>query len=181
VLETLRADPRTATIPVVVVSIVENHPVSVDVAANGYVAKPVDRARLLNLVRTLAQGGPTTQPVLVVEDNAQDRDILCTILAAEHFNVIPAAGGQEAIEWLRHNTPVLVVLDLMLPDTSGFDVLSLIRQQPMTTSVPVIVVSAKDLTADEHAFLATRLAALIRKDGLRPQDLLQRVRASLGK
>ena len=180
VLEALRADSRTASIPVVVVSIVENRPVSLDVFANGYVAKPVDRARLLDLVRMLARGGPTTQPILVVEDNPQDREILCTILAAEHLNVIPAAGGQEAIEWLRNNTPVLVVLDLMLPDASGFDVLSLIRQQPTTASVPVIVVSAKDLTADEHAFLATRLAALIRKDGLRPQDLLQRVRTSLG-
>jgi DNA-binding response OmpR family regulator len=180
VLEALRSDPATEAIPVVIVSVVENRPVGLTVSADGHLTKPIDRAHLLEVVHGLAQRAAAPGPILVVDDSAQDRDLLCAALAGEQFTTVPLSGGREAIAWLQEHSAALVMLDLMMPVVSGFDVLHFIREHSDQPRVPVIVVSAKDLTAQEQAFLTTRLADLVQKQGLRPQELLRRVRAALG-
>ncbi|MBN1964415.1 MAG: response regulator [Anaerolineae bacterium] len=182
VLKTLKSDPDTSPIPVVIVSVVERQPISVDVSADGHLSKPVERARLLDLIGTLSRVAVAlpAAPILVVDDNPQDRDILCTILRGAGYTAEPVDGGQQAIERLQSGSAALVLLDLMMPEVSGFDVLHFIREQSDQPDLPVIVVSAKDLTPQEQAFLHSRLAELIRKQGLRPQELRARVRAVLG-
>jgi CheY-like chemotaxis protein len=179
VLEILKSDPETEDIPVIIVSIIESQPVSLPVAADGHLTKPVDRGRLLRLLRQLHEREPVLRPILVVDDNPQDREILCTVLETERYPVIPISSGQQAIDWLRSNKAALVLLDLMMPDVSGFEVLDFIREVSSQPEIPVIVISAKDLTIQEQQFLQTRLAALIQKQGMAAQELLQRVYAAL--
>jgi CheY-like chemotaxis protein len=179
VLDVLKSDPATAAIPVMIVSIIERQPVSVEVPAEGHITKPVDRSRLLDIVRQLTQSAPANHPILVVEDNPADRDILCTILRGAQYEAVPVSGGQEALAWLQEHTAALVTLDLMMPDVSGFEVLHAIREHSNQPNVPVIVVSAKELNAQELAFLHSRLVELVQKQGLHPQELLRRVRSAL--
>jgi CheY-like chemotaxis protein len=180
VLEILKSDVETAAIPVIIISMVESKPVGLDVSAEGHLTKPVDRAKLLALVNVLTRPARPTAPILVVDDSAHDREILTTVLRQEQYKVVAVEGGQEAIAWLQANSAALVVLDLMMPVVSGFDVLHFLREQSSQPHTPVIVVSAKDLTSTEQAFLNSALAALIQKQGMHPQDLLRQVRAAIG-
>lgn len=179
VLTALRSDPATAAIPVVIVSIVEEQPVGLDVAVDGHITKPVDLAQLLDLVRTLTQAIPPDDPILIVDDQAADREILTQMLEMHGFATAAVTGGQAAIDWLGQSAAALVLLDLMMPQVSGFDVLHYLRAQSPHPQTPVIVVTAKDLTRPEQEFLSRRLADLVQKDGLHPADLLHRVRSTL--
>ena len=176
VLEQLKTHPDTAEVPVVIVSIVESKPVGLNVAPDAHLTKPVDRDHLVHLIHNLTN---PSGPVLVVDDNPQDREILSTILRSEAYPVATASGGQQAIDWLAENRAVLVLLDLIMPDVSGFDVLQHIRTQSAQPDLPVIVVSAKDLTPDDRRRLDDQWTALVRKQGLFAQDLLGQVQRVL--
>jgi len=181
VLEALKSDPATALIPVIIVSVVESQPLSLNVFAEGHLTKPVDRARLLKTIQSLLREPPVRPagPILVVDDSFQDREIITAVLEREQFTVEAVEGGQQAIDWLQEHTAALVLLDLMMPDLSGFDVLHYIREQSLQPNVPVIVISAKDLTPQEQTYLHSRLAEIVQKRGLRPQELIRCVQDAL--
>jgi signal transduction histidine kinase/CheY-like chemotaxis protein len=177
VLRILKTDADTAAIPVIMISVIESKPLGLDVSANAYLTKPIDRCRLITLAHTLS--AQPEYPVLIVDDNPQDREILAAMLETEHISSQSVASGEEAIRWLREHRAALVLLDVMMPQLSGFDVLVHIREQSNQRDLPVIVVSAKDLTPQERLFLQTRLADLVQKQGLVPQKLVERTRAAL--
>jgi CheY-like chemotaxis protein len=91
------------------------------------------------------------------------------------YSVEEASSGQAGIDWLRDNEPGLVILDLMMPEVSGFDVLSHIRTEHSNPSLPVVVVTAKDLTQQDQAFLGMRYAEVVRKHVHLREKLLDHV------
>src|SRR5574341_1269144 len=181
VLSDLKADTSTGRIPVVICSIIDSVPRSLAISVSEHVVKPINRERLLKAINRVLDSTPTQQPILVVDDNPDDRDLISTVLTSAGHTVVAVGGGQAAIDWLQQNTARLALLDLMMPGVSGFDVLAFIRSFKATRDLPVIIVSAKELTPDEEDFLDARFADVVRKQGMARDSLLGEIAAALEK
>jgi PAS domain S-box-containing protein len=162
VLGTLKNDPELADIPVVIVSLLDERPLGLSLGAAEFLTKPVDRAQLAAVVRTYA--GAANGRVLVVDDNPDDRDVMTRSLADGGYDVVAVASGAEALAWLEQNPPpALMLLDLMMPGIDGFAVLDRMRSDEKLRETKVLVMTAKDLTADESGFLLERGGTVIPK------------------
>ncbi len=164
--ETLRALKQlseTRSIPVVILSVVENRAFGISLGAVEHLVKPVERPALL-LALSRAGVLATKGHVLVVDDDADVRALLEQELVAAGYRARTAAGGTEALELLRGGErPSAVLLDLMMPPPDGFEVLYRIRQDPLLRDLPVIVVTAKELTAADETTLQRSTQRIIRK------------------
>jgi signal transduction histidine kinase/CheY-like chemotaxis protein len=161
-LRALQEDPATSGIPVLILSVVNESARGLSLGAFDFVVKPVNREVLVSALRR-AGALPQVGPVLVVDDDADVRELLKRELSAARFDVRAAAGGREALAALEEQTPAAVVLDLLMPAPDGFEVLARLRERGEWREIPVIVVTAKDLTADERARLDESARRVIRK------------------
>ena len=162
-LRQLKDMPETRHIPVIMVSIVDNHPLALTLGAHDTLTKPIALNSLLTtLEHTLAEPRPEA-PVLVVDDSPDDRQLLAESLTRAGYTVEAVAGGAAALDWLAAHVPRLVLLDWVMPEVSGFDVLAAIRRDARLAHLPVIVITGKDLTPAEQALLRDRCAELVRK------------------
>jgi CheY-like chemotaxis protein len=101
--------------------------------------------------------------VLVVDDDPDIRELLFTALEDEGFEVVPAGNGQEALAIIKTFRPDVIVLDLMMPDVNGFDVVDALKEHPGTASIPILVVTSKQVTAEDRAKLRGSVAAIMEK------------------
>lgn len=166
VLSQLKADPRTGSIPVIVVTIVDQPAVGAILGADEYLVKPVDKAGLLAAVeRCLKRGGaaPPVRPILVVEDDAPTREVITELLTAQGYSVASAIDGAQARASVATLLPELVILDLLLPKVSGFELISEWRAESRTADLPVFVLTSKDLSRQEEKYLRTHAEFLYRK------------------
>lgn len=128
--------------------------------------KPVDKQTLLRAiarhVRSHSKAKPG-RPILVVEDDAPTREFIAEMLSNHGFAVIAAADGAQARAQVASSLPKLVILDMMLPKVSGFELLGEWRSSVRTAGLPVFVLTSKDLTHDEQLYLHTHAEALLRK------------------
>ncbi len=178
VMEKLRADPMTASIPIIVVSIVDQQPTEVSLGAAAHISKPVDRELLLSTIDQILHGR-LIDPILVVDDNPEDLEVISIGLRNAAYPVETCTGGKEAIEWLARQRASLVVLDLLMPEVSGFDVLAHLRETPTLCKLPVLIATAKDLTPDEERFIQQHIARIIKKQGTTGADLLAQIHSLL--
>jgi CheY-like chemotaxis protein/anti-sigma regulatory factor (Ser/Thr protein kinase) len=163
--ETLRALKQveeTRSIPVVIVSVVENRAFGISLGAVEHLVKPVERPALL-LALSKAGVLATRGHVLVVDDDADVRALLEQELVAAGYRARTAAGGAEALELLRRERPSAVLLDLMMPPPDGFEVLYRIRKDPLLRDLPVVVVTAKELSPADEKTLNRSTLRVIRK------------------
>ena len=180
VLNALKRDPELAGIPVVVISIVDNRTFGMVLGATDYLVKPIDPEQFRAVLQHLAgDPRPGQDCLLVVDDDPQIRDVLGTTLAAEGWQVLTAAGGREALDLVAREHPRAMLLDLMMPDVDGFDVLRTLRQDPVTNSLPVVVVTAKELTEDDRRRLAGAAERVIVKQSTPIDKLGEQVRDAL--
>jgi CheY-like chemotaxis protein len=166
VLLELKNDPRTMKIPVIVVTIVDQPGVGTAFGADEYLIKPVNKATLLAAVErclTSHGGAAPKREILVVEDDASTREMIDELLKARGYSVITAADGVQARARVAHALPELVILDLVLPQMSGFELLGEWRSSPRTADLPVFVLTSKDLTKEEEKYLRTHTESLFRK------------------
>jgi CheY-like chemotaxis protein len=117
--------------------------------------------------------------VLVVDDNVKAVELLATVLEAEGYRVLRAYGGAEAIEATRAAPPDLMILDLMMPEVSGFEVARALRESEDTARIPILVLTAKDLTTEDHARLNGDVSAILAKASFSRSDLLAEVRRAI--
>ncbi len=178
VLEELRNDSTLATIPVLIVSIVDQTPVAFEMGARDYIRKPISSARLLDATRA-ALRSPTSMPILIVDDNPDARELMSTMLEGAGHRLQFASSGDDAIAWLKGNAAALVILDLKMPQVSGFEVLAYIRSESTQPDLPVIIVTSKELTSEEMAFITQRYAEVLDKPGLGKEKLLTRIERAL--
>jgi signal transduction histidine kinase/DNA-binding response OmpR family regulator len=173
ILTALKSDRRTAQIPVIVVTIVDQPSTGALLGADEYVVKPVEKLVLLSAVdRCLRRSPRPGQPsILVVEDHPPTREFIAESLMHRGYLVEIAADGAAARSRISRGLPGLVILDLILPDVSGFDLLAEWRANPSTAELSVFVLTSKDLTQAEKEYLESNSAALLRKSG-RWQDVL---------
>jgi DNA-binding response OmpR family regulator len=181
ILLQLKRDPRTANIPVIVVSIVDQPAIATTLGADEYLVKPIDKTSLLAAVRRCLasnRGAPSQRPILVVEDDTPTREVIAELLTAQGFAVTTADDGAQARAQVDAALPELVILDLILPKVSGFDLLAEWRANPRTADLPVFVLTSKDLNVQEEQYLRKHAESLFHKQQPWQQALteqLQRV------
>jgi CheY-like chemotaxis protein len=175
VLTTLKADPDLAEIPVVVVSILDDRGIGYALGATDYLTKPIDRDRLLAIVRHYRPDG-LAAPVLVIDDDPAARDMLRRTLEREGWPVEEAPDGRAGLAQVAARSPALILLDLMMPEMDGFDFLDELRRDDAWHELPVIVVTAKALTEDERKRLTGHVECIIQKGRQSRQELLAEVR-----
>jgi signal transduction histidine kinase/CheY-like chemotaxis protein len=174
VLTRLKRAEETSDIPVVVVSVVDNPELGMALGALDYFVKPVPAKELMSrLTRFKFEGkAGEQQTVLVVDDEQANREWLQGVLEPAGFAVILASGGKEAIELARSNLPDLVLLDLMMPDVTGFDVVEALRDKASTRAIPIMVLTAKTLTDSDIRQLNGHVSTILRRGSTGAADLL---------
>ncbi len=174
VLSALKADSALHDIPVIMLTMVDNKSMGYALGAAEYMMKPINRERLIAVIRKY--GAQRTQnPVLVVEDDADARSILKNTLEKDGWKVQTAANGRIALELAAGLLPGLVLLDLMMPEMDGFTFIDEFRRVPDGRKVPVIVLTAKDLTAEDRRRLNGYVERVVQK-GPNTESLLGELR-----
>ena len=151
VLAALKADPATKAIPVAMLTIVDGEPRGKAMGASAWLLKPIDRRRLLDVVQTMVG---FAGEVLVVDDDEALRELAVRVLSERGCTVRSARDGEEALLEMRAKPPGLVLLDLMMPNMDGFQLLEVMRADPSLASIPVVVLSAMDLDASDRERLS---------------------------
>jgi signal transduction histidine kinase/DNA-binding response OmpR family regulator len=181
VLNALKREPATSDIPVVVVSIVDNRDFGLVLGANDYLVKPIDHERLRSVLARLGHGPhPLGGSILVVDDDPAVLDVFKNLLNADGWRVTTASDGETALAEVARKRPSAILLDLMLPGVDGFEVMRSLRVRPATRDLPIIVVTAKELTDDERQHLAKGAQRVVLKQAVRVDELRRELRELLG-
>ncbi len=179
VLSALKADPQTADIPVVIVSIVDDKNLGFTLGAADYLVKPPNRDHLLNVLKRLCRF-PSSGLALIAEDEPAMRDLLRRTLEKAGWAVVEAANGREALACMTRQAPSLILLDLMMPEMDGFEFLNEVRHHPEWGSIPVVVITAKELSEEDRLFLNGSMflsvKRVLQKGSFSRDDLLRQVR-----
>ncbi len=177
VLRTLKADPALGKIPVVMLTIIDDKNLGFSLGASEYLTKPVDRDRLIKVIRRFRHEGGGR--ALVVDDDEAARDRMRELLRGESWEVHEARNGREALEALGRGLPDLILLDLMMPEMNGFEFLAALRGRAGGEQVPVVVVTAHDLTPEERDHLSTHVARVFDKEHLDSDALVAEMKRLL--
>jgi signal transduction histidine kinase/ligand-binding sensor domain-containing protein/CheY-like chemotaxis protein len=178
VLSSLKSDPELAKIPVVMLTISSETEIGFALGASEYLVKPIDRNLLiLTLKRYLTDGSPGR--VLIVEDDRSLRDLLRRMLETEKWTVDDAENGVAAMEKIQARVPSVILLDLMMPVMDGFQVLAELHKHDDWRKIPVVVITAMDLTQADRARLKQQTEKIFEKGTRLQQELLREVRTCL--
>src|SRR5499433_265615 len=175
VLVALRQDAELADIPVIMVTIVDEHRRGIALGAAGYLTKPIDRERLHRLVSRFRAQVPPTR-VLLVEDDAVQRERMRGWLEDPQWTVREAENGREALKRIQESKPDVILLDLMMPEMDGFAVVAALQKEATWRDIPVIVITSLDLDAKDRARLNSGVQSVLVKERFRPADLVERIR-----
>src|ERR1035437_3858379 len=180
-LKELKADAELRDIPVIMVSVLNERGMAIPLGAADFMTKPIDRKRLAAILQDHC-ANPSNASILVVEDDLPTREALCRSLANMGHTAHETVNGRSGLDWLaNHPAPSLILLDLMMPEMDGFEFLRELRKQPAFVDVPVIVVTAKELTAEDVRILSGQTEQVIAKDKPYLTELAAAVRARLAR
>jgi signal transduction histidine kinase/DNA-binding response OmpR family regulator len=173
-LVALKNDPFLLNIPVVMSSIIEDRHLAQTLGAVDYLAKPVDKVRLLNVVdKHIARSA--RGPILVIEDDPDTLEITCDLLVQAGWSIQAAENSIEAIEIITKSPPMLILLDLMMPGMDGFEIIKKLRYHPQWQLIPIIVITSVELSTSEYAQLSKQVQNIFQKGKYELQDLLNEV------
>jgi two-component system, NtrC family, sensor kinase len=176
VLAVLKDDPDLADIPVVLVTIVDEKQRGYSLGVVEHLVKPVDRERLVAILRQLCG---TIGHLLLVEDDGDVRGMMQRSLVAAGWTITEADNGRVALERMAERRPDAIVLDLVMPEMDGFEFLAELRARAEWRTVPVLVVTARDLTDADRRRLNGGVERIIRRGGYAGDDLLREVADAL--
>jgi GAF domain-containing protein/CheY-like chemotaxis protein len=175
VLAALRQDPELAEIPVIMVTILDEQRRATALGAAGYLTKPIDRHTLQRMIgRFRASARPTR--ILVVEDDELQRERVREWLEGQPWIVQEAANGREALARLQADKPDVILLDLMMPEMDGFQVVAALQKEADWRDIPVIVITSLDLDAKDRERLNSGVQSVLVKETFRPAELVERIR-----
>jgi CheY-like chemotaxis protein/nitrogen-specific signal transduction histidine kinase len=178
VLRALKGDPLTSSIPVVMVSMLDDRDIGYALGAADYLTKPFDREKLVLALRRFRQGS-SPRPVLVVEDDPATREVVRRALERDGWVVSEADNGRRALESLSRSVPDLIVLDLMMPEMDGFEFVTELRRSEAGRRIPVVVVTAKDITAEDRKRLNGQVRRIFSKGSFSREELTAELRRAL--
>jgi PAS domain S-box-containing protein len=170
VLKELKSKAKTSDIPVVISSFGEEKEMAFSLGAIDYFNKPINKKRFQKRIAEI--GLKQHDRVLVVDDNPADIRLVSSILEAEGITTFSADGGKEGIEIIVREKPSLIVLDLMMPDLSGFEVIEKLHETEETKNIPIIVLTIKDLSNDELCYLRNQTEGVVKKGSFDREDFL---------
>ncbi len=179
VLSALKADRDLRDIPVIMLTMVDDPARGFALGAADIATKPVDRARLSKILRKYTCPHPPC-PVLLVEDDPAIREVTRAILQKEGWKVTEAENGRIGLKCIEQSRPRVILLDLMMPEMDGFEFVAEVRQKPEWRSIPIVVLTAYDLDAEERRRLNGSVETIIKKAGDTPEMLLDQLRDFLG-
>ena len=178
VISALKSDPATKDVPVVMLTMVEDRPMGFALGAADYITKPVQKTRVLEAVSRIV--AHKSDDVLVVEDDPMAADIVMRTVQADGHRCRHARNGREALSMVHQSRPALIILDLMMPEMDGFTFLDAMRAEgPDFAKIPVVVLTAKDLTSTEREQLGGRVMETLRKGADQRENLLEIIHRQL--
>ncbi len=178
VLSALKNAPELANIPVVMLTMVDDRNTGYSLGAADYLTKPVEREQLSAVLRKHACPNPPCA-ALIVDDDKQGRRKLQQLLEREGWSVLQAENGREALDRIAQQRPELILLDLMMPVMDGFEFSLELRRNPAWRNIPVVVLTAKDLTEEDRRRLNGHVESVLRKDAFSVDQLLSEVRQAI--
>lgn len=171
VLQNLKEDPSLANIPVILATVDDLKQKGFALGASDYLHKPIKRDKLLQTVKKYTPSSGTLD-IMVVEDNDQMRDTLRALIDIEKIQIREASNGREALDQISYIAPDLILLDLMMPEMDGFELVERLSSNPEWKSIPIVVISAIDLTAKDRKKLSGAVQKFIQKTTINRQKLL---------
>lgn len=182
VLFNLKQNPSTTSIPVILLTIVDNKALGFHLGAADYLLKPLDGSSVRDsLTRVLGAGSPAQKRVLVVDDDPQVLDVIQQVLTESEFKVEYAEDGLVGLKAVEKDPPDIILLDIIMPRMDGFGFIDKLRSNPKTNAIPVVVISAKDLSAKETVYLRENVSTIIKKQGLEQEKVIDELNRALGK
>ena len=183
-LQRIRDVGALAHVPVVIIAGLVDRNMALTSGANGVLQKPISRAQLKASLASLGlhPSEKHTRTVLVVDDDPMAVEVIAAFLPAPAYTVVRAYGGKEAVTMAQRLRPDLILLDLMMPEMSGFDVVEALQRDVETARIPILVVSAKQITAADRAELNStpgRVIEIVQKAGISRVDFVAEVRRAL--
>ena len=177
VVQELKLIPETKDIPVLITSIIDEQEMAFHVGVMDYFVKPIDKKRLLK--RIIEMNMAKEAEVLVVDDNPADVHLVASMLEAEGIGVLRAYNGEEGVRIAQGRKPALIVLDLLMPDLSGFDVITKLRAEEATKYIPIVVLTVKDLSDKESKILSRQATAIMKKASFKREDFIREVKYAM--
>jgi adenylate cyclase len=174
VLAALKGEPELADIPVVIVTIVDEQRRGIALGAAGYLTKPIDRDQLIAILSRF-RVADTPGTVLVVEDDEEQRHLVRESLGSRGWTVCEAANGRLALDAIAAGLPDVILLDLMMPEMDGFELVAALQANAAWRDIPVVVVTALDLTAEDRRRLSGGVEKILSKHAFVPKELMARV------
>jgi CheY-like chemotaxis protein len=175
VMQELKSYADTRDIPVIIISIVDNQNLGFSMGAVGYLVKPIDKNQLMYILRNL-ESADATSCILVVDDSSEDMRLMKTTLQNEGFEVLEASDGVKGVAKAIQEHPDLIILDLLMPGMSGFDVVRALQQHPRARDIPIIICTVKELTAEDKEMLNSKVQSIVPKGEDAKIRLLEAVR-----
>ena len=175
VIAALKADPETAEIPVIIMTMLDDREMGFALGASDYMTKPVNRDRLLGVLHKHHQSHLPCH-VLVVEDDPAIRQMVRRVLEKEGWTVREAENGREGLHAVAQNLPSIILLDLMMPVMNGFDFIRELRKNEEWAKIPIVILTAKDLTVEDRAHLKGNVELVLQKGDYSRERLLEEVR-----
>ncbi len=180
VLRELKKTPETQDIPVIILSIVDNKRLGFSLGATEYIVKPVEKQVLLRKLRNLEKT-TTIKRILVVDNDPDTVKMMSNVLKEAGYKITIAYNSRDAIASIEDFEPDLIVLNLTMPEVSGFDVIEYLKTEERAKDIPLIVVTHKDLTENEIDELNGRIQGILNKGILTKEDLLNELKDTITK
>jgi signal transduction histidine kinase/DNA-binding response OmpR family regulator len=179
ILKELKDHPETESIPVICISMLDNRDLGLSLGAFNYLVKPVGKEQFINELRRIEKSY-TIYDVLIIDDDPKAVDLISRYLGDENgYGIRKANGGKEGLEKVSEQLPDLVILDLMMPDVDGFEVLGHLKESETTKHIPIIIVSGKTLTNEETDYLNDKIVSIINKHAFKKEKLLRDIKKTL--
>ena len=178
VLKRLKTDITTRDIPVVIISMVDNHELGVALGADDYFIKPVDRDRLLQRVRQITSRSASRDRarLLLIDDDPGVHALLHEELTARGYTIDGVFSGADGLVAARTSVPDIIILDLMMPGMSGFEVAGALKDDPRTADIPILVLTSKEITAADRDELQSKVTSFVQKGNSAREQLVSAIR-----
>jgi len=154
------------------ISMEENKHDGYAMGAADCVTKPVKREQLASILKKYHVGDDSQSLVMLVEDDVVIREIMANMLTSEGWRVFKAENGKVALEHLADKKPSLILLDLIMPEMDGFEFLTHLQNHEQWNSIPVVVLTAKNLTVEEYGRLNNHVKTIFNKESYAQDDLI---------
>jgi len=178
VLSKLKADSNLAYIPVIVLTMMEDYEMGYSLGAAEYLTKPISRNELINVLCKYRNDKPSFS-IILVDDEPLTRKMMVRVLEEHGWQIIEAENAKMALQLMESLQPNLILSDLKMPEMDGFEFIKRLRQNETWAAIPVVILTAMDLTAEEHIWLNNNVNKVLRKGAYTRNELLSEIRQLL--